>query len=124
MKVKRFYSYSDEDFAESRHKLSDLGMIELQYFPPAHNVSVLRIEVSYNFYRYLFEIPICLSIFNSIVFHAFSKAEYLDLKEALPPIGASISPSNTFIQAVLKTKNPAVSHFRKVKNRSAEEYLF
>ena len=32
----------------------------------------------------------------------------MDLKEALPPIAASLSPSNTFIEATLKSKEPAV----------------
>lgn len=38
----------------------------------------------------------------------YFQAEYLDLKESLPSIAAAVSPSNTFIQAVLKTKNPTV----------------
>lgn len=46
VKIKQFYSYNEEEFTESKHKLSSLGTVELQYFPPMHNVSVLRIEVS------------------------------------------------------------------------------
>lgn len=47
VKVKRYYSYDEENFKETKHKLSESGTIELQYLPP-HNVSVLRIEVSLN----------------------------------------------------------------------------
>lgn len=50
-------------------------------------------------------------IHNCSSFEIFLKfqAEYLDLKEALPPIAAAVSPSNTFIQAVLKTHTPKVN---------------
>ena len=47
VKVKRYYSYDEEDFKESKHKLSNSGIIELEYLPP-HNVSVLRIEVCFD----------------------------------------------------------------------------
>lgn len=46
VRVKQFYSYSEDDFTESKHKLSSTGTIELQYQPPIENVTVLRIEVS------------------------------------------------------------------------------
>jgi hypothetical protein len=37
------------------------------------------------------------------------QAEYLDLKEWFSTVGAAMSPSNTFIQAVINTENPVVS---------------
>jgi hypothetical protein len=37
------------------------------------------------------------------------QAEYLDLKEWFSTGGASLSPSNTFIQALIKTEHPTVS---------------
>ncbi|KAK7574336.1 hypothetical protein V9T40_011527 [Parthenolecanium corni] len=95
VKVRQYYSYDEENFKESKHKLSESGIIELQYFPP-HNASVLRIE-----------------------------AEYLDLKEALPPIAAAVSPSNTFIQAVLKTHTPKINSLLEVEVTSTRpvEYV-
>lgn len=47
VKVKQFYSYNDEEFSESKHKLSDSGIVDLQYFPSRTNVTVLRIEVGF-----------------------------------------------------------------------------
>jgi hypothetical protein len=37
------------------------------------------------------------------------QAEYLDLKEWFSTVSASMSPSNTFIQAVINTEHPTVS---------------
>lgn len=37
------------------------------------------------------------------------QAEYLDLKEWFSTVSAAMSPSNTYIQAVINTENPVVS---------------
>lgn len=37
------------------------------------------------------------------------QAEYLDIKEWFSTVSASMSPSNTFIQAVINTEHPVVS---------------
>ncbi|XP_065223295.1 CD109 antigen-like isoform X2 [Planococcus citri] len=95
VKVKQFYSYNDDEFTESKHRLSEDGIVDLHYYPPRTNVTILRIE-----------------------------AEYLDLKESLPSIAAAVSPSNTFIQAVLKTKNPTVNQFVEIDINCTEQIEF
>lgn len=56
VRVKRFYSYDDEEFTESKHKLSAEGIVELTYDPPLENVTVLRIEVRLFFHTSVNEI--------------------------------------------------------------------
>jgi hypothetical protein len=47
VKVRFGYSYNSEEYTESHHKLSPNGLIELNYYPPATNVTTLGIEVNY-----------------------------------------------------------------------------
>ncbi|KAJ9579454.1 hypothetical protein L9F63_024436, partial [Diploptera punctata] len=75
------FTYDQNLYVEERHKLSKDGLIELNFYPPIDaNQTVLGIE-----------------------------AEYLDLKEWFSTVSSALSPSNTFIQAVLVTQNPTVN---------------
>ncbi|XP_039279526.1 CD109 antigen isoform X2 [Nilaparvata lugens] len=80
VKVAQGYSYNSDEFNKTNHMLDSNGLIELVYYPPLHNVTTLGIE-----------------------------AEYLDLKEWFSMVTAAVSPSNSFIQAVVKTEKPMVN---------------
>nr|XP_018897644.1 PREDICTED: CD109 antigen-like isoform X2 [Bemisia tabaci] len=80
VKVRHGFSYNTDEYTESKHKLDRNGVVELTFYPPAQNVSSLGIE-----------------------------ADYLDLKEWFSTVSASISPSNTFIQASLLNESPAIN---------------
>uniref|UniRef100_A0A1B6EFY6 TEP1-F n=1 Tax=Clastoptera arizonana TaxID=38151 RepID=A0A1B6EFY6_9HEMI len=78
--VRQGFSYNSEEYTATQYKLNADGMIELVYYPPRHNVTTLGIE-----------------------------ADYLDLKEWFSTVAPSISTSDSFIQAVLKTEKPTVN---------------
>lgn len=46
VKVRHGFSYNTDEFTETKYKLNSNGMIELVYYPPAHNVTTLGIEVN------------------------------------------------------------------------------
>nr|CAD7424615.1 unnamed protein product [Timema monikensis] len=79
--VRYGYSYDHDNFLEQKHKLDKDGMVELVFYPPAdNNQTTLGIE-----------------------------AEYLEMKEWFSQVAAAMSPSNTFIQAMVKTDKPTVN---------------
>ncbi|XP_073987023.1 CD109 antigen-like isoform X2 [Rhodnius prolixus] len=80
LKVKSGYSYESSEYIESHYKIPPTGVVELTFYPPK-NISVLGIE-----------------------------AEYLDIKEWFSTVNAAVSPSDTFIQAIIKTKKPKVNN--------------
>lgn len=80
VKVRHGFSYNSEEYVETQHKLSPMGLVELVYYPPSANVTTLGIE-----------------------------AEYLDIKEWFSTVSAAVSPSDSFIQAVVKTEKPMVN---------------
>lgn len=80
VRVRHGFSYNNEDYTETQHKLSPTGLIELVYYPPAINVTTLGIE-----------------------------AEYLDIKEWFSTVSAAVSPSDSFIQTIVKTEKPMVN---------------
>lgn len=87
--VKVGYRFSHgEDFTEESFKLSPEGMVTLDFFPDK-NATVLEI-----------------------------KAQYLGLEEWFSSILPAISPSDTFIQAVVKTANPTVNDYVQVEINS------
>lgn len=80
MKVRWGYGYDHDTYTNESHILSPDGTVQLTFYPPREsNFSTLGLE-----------------------------AEYLDLNEWFSTISASISPSNTFIQASMKTKDAQV----------------
>ncbi|GFG28314.1 hypothetical protein Cfor_11328, partial [Coptotermes formosanus] len=89
--VRYGYSYDPNLYTEEKHKLSKHGMVTLDFYPPLENQTVLGIE-----------------------------AEYLDLKEWFSTVSASISPSNTFIQAVINTEHPVVNQDVELEINSTE----
>ncbi|XP_075211329.1 CD109 antigen-like isoform X2 [Lycorma delicatula] len=80
VRVRYGYSYNSDEYTESSHFLSQNGLVELTYYPPANNVTTLGIE-----------------------------ADYLDIKEWFSTVSPAVSPSNTFIQAIVKTETPTVN---------------
>ncbi|XP_069677480.1 CD109 antigen-like isoform X2 [Periplaneta americana] len=90
--VRYGFSYDHASYIEKKYKLSKHGMVELTFYPPVDaNQTVLGIE-----------------------------AEYLDLKEWFSTVSASMSPSNTFIQAVVNTEHPTVNQDVELEVNSTE----
>lgn len=89
--VRYGYSYDHSLYSEEKHKLSKHGMVMLDFYPPLENQTVLGIE-----------------------------AEYLDVKEWFSTVSASMSPSNTFIQAVISTEHPVVNQDIELQINSTE----
>ncbi|KAF4518646.1 hypothetical protein B566_EDAN005973 [Ephemera danica] len=80
VKVRWGYGYDHDSYTNESHILSADGTVQLTFYPPREsNFSTLGLE-----------------------------AEYLDLNEWFSTISASISPSNTFLQASMKTKDAQV----------------
>ncbi|CAG0914373.1 unnamed protein product [Notodromas monacha] len=76
--VRHGFSYNQDDFESNEHWIPANGLIPLSFSPPAtDDVHVLSIE-----------------------------AEYKDLRELLTTVVRAQSPSNTYIQADLKTEHP------------------
>lgn len=46
VKVRWGYSYDQDNYNETEHKLSTNGLVELTFLPPVTNVTTLGIEVS------------------------------------------------------------------------------
>ncbi|XP_049951328.1 CD109 antigen-like isoform X5 [Schistocerca serialis cubense] len=87
--VKVSYRFSHgENFTEESFKLSPDGMVTLDFFPDK-NATVLEI-----------------------------KAQYLGMEEWFSSILPANSPSNTFIQAVVKTEHPTVNDYVQVEINS------
>ncbi|PSN57619.1 hypothetical protein C0J52_00529 [Blattella germanica] len=90
--VRYGYTYDQNEYIEESHKLQKNGLVELIFYPPVDaNQTVLGIE-----------------------------AQYLDLKEWFSTISSSMSPSNTFIQAVIATENPKVNQDVEIDINSTE----
>lgn len=45
VKVRWGYSYDQDNYNETEHKLSNNGLVELTFYPPVSNVTTLGIEV-------------------------------------------------------------------------------
>lgn len=45
VKVRWGYSYDQDNYNETEHKLSNNGLVELSFYPPVTNVTTLGIEV-------------------------------------------------------------------------------
>lgn len=45
VKVRWGYSYDQDNYNETEHKLSNNGLVELSFYPPVSNVTTLGIEV-------------------------------------------------------------------------------
>ncbi|XP_054284946.1 CD109 antigen-like isoform X2 [Macrosteles quadrilineatus] len=80
VKVRWGFSYDQDSYNETEYMLNNSGLIELIFYPPVNNVTNLGIE-----------------------------AQYLDVKEWFSTVSAAMSPSNTFIQAIVKTEKPMVN---------------
>ncbi|XP_021920080.1 CD109 antigen-like isoform X2 [Zootermopsis nevadensis] len=89
--VRYGYSYDHDSYIEEKYKLSKHGMVELNFYPAVENQTVLGLE-----------------------------AEYLDIKEWFSTVSASMSPSNTFIQAVINTEHPVVNQDIELEINSTE----
>ncbi|XP_023714120.1 CD109 antigen isoform X3 [Cryptotermes secundus] len=89
--VRYGYTFDHNAYTEEKHKLSKDGMVTLNFYPPLENQTVLWME-----------------------------AEYLDLKEWFSTVSASVSPSNTFLQAVVKTEHPTVNQDVELEVNSTE----
>lgn len=89
--VRHGYSYDSTLYTEEKQKLSKHGMVMLDFYPPLENATVLALE-----------------------------AEYLDLKEWFSAVSAAMSPSNTYIQAVINTENPVVNKDIELQINSTE----
>jgi len=79
IKVRYGYSYDETEYVEEQYPVSDNGIVELNFYPPV-NATTLGIE-----------------------------GEYLDVKEWFSTVSPAVSPSNSFIQAILLTANPKVN---------------
>ncbi|GLG95490.1 uncharacterized protein GBIM_02438 [Gryllus bimaculatus] len=81
VKIRYGFTGDPEQYTEESHNLPKNGIIELNFYPPlsANQTVSLGIE-----------------------------AEYLDLKEWFSTISAAMSPSDTFIQVIVKTDKPKV----------------
>ncbi|XP_046675493.1 CD109 antigen-like isoform X2 [Homalodisca vitripennis] len=91
VKVRWGYSYDQDNYNETEYKLSSNGLVELIFHPPLTNATTLGIE-----------------------------AEYLNVKEWFSTVSAAMSPSNNFIQAVVKTENPMVNQDVEIEVTSTE----
>ncbi|XP_023288117.1 CD109 antigen isoform X2 [Orussus abietinus] len=78
------FTYNQSAFLNATRMLDENGIVQLDFNPPI---------VEDNF-------PQPLQI----------EAQYLNLHEWFPSTNQALSPSNTYIQAILKTKKPMVSH--------------
>lgn len=83
VKVRHGYSRVNEVYQEASYQLDKNGVIKLVLFTPSQysNETALRIE-----------------------------AEYMDLKEVMPPVPAATSPSNTFLQVNLLSDRTPVAN--------------
>ncbi|XP_074100031.1 CD109 antigen isoform X1 [Cotesia typhae] len=83
VKISYGYTYNQSAYTNITRMLDNNGMIQLDFYPPndsSENASPLNIE-----------------------------AEYLNLHEWFPATNQAMSPSNTFIQATVKTDKPSVN---------------
>ncbi|CAB3366518.1 Hypothetical predicted protein [Cloeon dipterum] len=82
VRIRWGYGYDHATYTSESHYLSSEGMVELNFYPPiVSNVSTIGLE-----------------------------AQYLDLSEWFSTITASVSPSNTFIQAIIRSENAEVGN--------------
>ncbi|BES88504.1 thioester-containing protein [Nesidiocoris tenuis] len=91
IKVRYGYTYDENDFVEEQYPVSDNGLTQLDFYPPA-NATTLGII-----------------------------GEYLDVKEWFSTASPAHSPSNTFIQAILLTQNPKVNEDVEIEVNSTAE---
>ncbi|XP_071448313.1 thioester-containing protein 1 allele R1 [Hetaerina americana] len=82
VKVKAGFTHEGKDHPESVHTLNDAGMVELSFEPPleANTSSLFEIE-----------------------------AEYPDANLLQATVGASLSPSRSYMQLKLKTRDPKIN---------------
>ncbi|XP_063973145.1 CD109 antigen-like isoform X2 [Diachasmimorpha longicaudata] len=90
------YTFNQSAYTNITRMLDDNGMIQLDFYPPKKMdpedvASPLNIE-----------------------------AEYLNLHEWFPATNQAMSPSGSYIQAVVKTVNPRVSHKVEIEVNSTE----
>ncbi|XP_034936868.1 CD109 antigen-like isoform X2 [Chelonus insularis] len=88
------YTYNQSAYTNITRMLDNNGMIQLDFYPPKNtnsSTSPLNIE-----------------------------AEYLNLHEWFPSTNQAMSPSNTFIQASVKTDKPKVNHEVEILVNSTE----
>ncbi|KAF5298450.1 hypothetical protein FQR65_LT01229 [Abscondita terminalis] len=81
--VRYGYSQRDEEYVQNSYQLNKDGIIKLDIYTPKNftNETALRIE-----------------------------AQYMDLKERMPPVPAAVSPTRTYLQVNLDNdKNPMVN---------------
>ncbi|XP_015601908.1 CD109 antigen isoform X2 [Cephus cinctus] len=83
VKISYGYTYNQSAYSNITRKLDSNGMIQLDFYPPLNNESDSA--------------PLNI------------KAEYLNLHEWFPATNQAMSPSNTYIQATLKTDKPMVN---------------
>ncbi|XP_059473013.1 CD109 antigen-like isoform X2 [Neocloeon triangulifer] len=82
VKVRWGYGYDHDTYTSENHYLTSDGLVELTFYPPlVSNVSTLGLE-----------------------------AQYLDLSEWFSSITAAVSPSNTFLQASVRSENSEVGN--------------
>ncbi|XP_057327735.1 CD109 antigen-like isoform X1 [Microplitis mediator] len=84
VKISYGYTYNQSAYTNITRMLDSNGMVQLDFYPPnnsSEDASPLNIE-----------------------------AEYLNLHEWFPATNQAMSPSNTFIQATVKTDKPMVNH--------------
>uniref|UniRef100_A0A0A9WLH1 TEP1-F n=1 Tax=Lygus hesperus TaxID=30085 RepID=A0A0A9WLH1_LYGHE len=91
IKVRYGYSYDENEYVEEQYPVSDNGVIELNFYPPV-NATTLGIE-----------------------------GEYLDVKEWFSTVSPAVSPSNSFIQAILRTRDPMVNEDVEIEVNSTSE---
>ncbi|KAK0179673.1 hypothetical protein PV327_005405 [Microctonus hyperodae] len=83
VKISYGYTFNQSAYTNITRMLDNNGMIQLDFYPP-NNPN---------------DIPLPLNI----------EAEYLNLHEWFPSTNQAMSPSNTFIQAIVKTEKPMVN---------------